>query len=142
MKNFRSLFVLLLPILFGCNQRYTYIQYGKTFDGKVLPNKREVINAKSDLEAYKKSMLKFGGRLMASKEMVSQITDSSQLRTYTPFPYCYTLLTPDGEKVSNVIDKQSRIVAQKEALKLLQKAAKHAQFSVREEEIVDRDLIK
>jgi hypothetical protein len=142
MRNFILFVLVLSTILVGCEQRYIYTQFGKTRKGQVSPNKQETIKAKSDIDAYERAMLEFGSRILASKQIVSTITDSNQLKTLTPFPFCYTLLTLDGEKVSNRISINERIEVQEKVVRLLEEKARLQGVSLSKYEIVNHDELK
>jgi hypothetical protein len=138
-----------LVLLFGCDKRYTYTQYGrafdgKTFEGKVIPYGQEIITARSDADAYKKALLKFGSRIVLSKEMLARMTDSSELSSYSPYPYCYVLLAADGKRVSSTVRKDDRFKAQQEAFKLLEDRVKMSgrHITLSRQEVLARDLIK
>lgn len=146
----KPLFLLLtLAFLSGCDKSYTYVQYGKKFDGKtfngdIVPYPSKTIKAASDAEAYKKALLTFGNRVLVSKRMLSEVADSNELRNYTPFPYGYELLTPDGKRVSSILEREMRLKVQEEAFDSLTRWAKliipHGTLS--REEVLNHDQVK
>lgn len=145
----KQLFLLLaLVLLLGCDKPYTYVQYGRKFDGKafngaIVSYPPKTIKAASDVEAYKKALLTFGNRVLASKRMLQEVTDSSELNNYTPFPYGYGLFTKDGKSVRSILKKEIRLKVQEEAFDSLARWAgliiPHSTLS--REEVLNRDQV-